>query len=227
VCIAASCYVPEARAGAGLKKTSLTCCSGTSPDPSGFVVMSSRRLLSPDLVGWHMAGQGSVRWRADGVPEAGVLEIEGGPGLLWYAGEAFGDFVLEVAWRILRRDDNSGVFLRCPPLGTDPQPAIEQGYEVQIDDRGFDPQAQRENSPLHLTGAIYGLVPATRHLSRPIGAWNVFEIVAHGPSIAVALNGERVARLAQGTRRSHGHIGLQAHHVGGRVQFRDLHVRLP
>jgi hypothetical protein len=187
--------------------------------------MSSRRLLSPDLAGWRMAGVGDVHWRSDVGSREGALEIAGGPGLLWYADATFGDFVLELHWRIVKHDDNSGVFLRCPPLGADPQPAIEQGYEVQIDDRGFDPQAGREGSPLHLTGAIYGLMPAERFLSHPVGAWNSFEILAHGPSIAVALNGESVARLAHGTRRPEGHIALQAHHPGGQVQFRDLRLR--
>src|SRR5262245_38885360 len=94
-----------------LDEASASGWSGTSPDPSGFVVMSSRRLLSPDLAGWCMAGQGDFRWRSGVGVKEGALEIEGGPGLLWYTDAVFDDFVLELHWRILKRDDNSGVFL--------------------------------------------------------------------------------------------------------------------
>src|SRR4051812_23865269 len=87
-------------------------------------------LLTSDLAGWRMAGQG--RFRA---LEGGIIESSGGPGLLWYP-QAFADFLLRVEWRLTSIEDNSGVFLRCPPLEDDLQPAIEQGYEIQIDDRG-------------------------------------------------------------------------------------------
>jgi hypothetical protein len=116
------------------------------------------------------------------------------------------------------------VFLRCPWLEDDLQPAIEQGYEIQIDDRGFDPQSRSTGSPLHLTGAIYTLAPAERLLSVPVGAWNEFEVRADGPSIAVMLNGEAASYLEQGTRRRTGHIALQAHHPTSAVQFRNLRI---
>jgi hypothetical protein len=106
-------------------------------------------LLNPDLAGWQMAGPGGFSRRDDG-----AIESYGGSGILWYADAAFSDFLLRVAWRLTGSDDNSGVFLRIPPLERDVQPAIDQGYEVQIDDRGFDPETGRLGSMLHLTGAI-------------------------------------------------------------------------
>jgi Domain of Unknown Function (DUF1080) len=112
--------------------------------------------------------------------------------------------------------------LRSPPLADSPEPAIERGYEVQIDDRGYDPEAHVVDSPLHLTGAIYRLAPAKRRCSRRIGEWNVFEVSAIGSSISVALNGEQVSTLENASREPHGHVGLQNHHPGSAVQFRDL-----
>jgi len=179
-----------------------------------------KSLLAPAMTGWRMAGPGGFRWT-----EAGdALESFGGSGLLWYAREAFEDFVLRVEWRITRIQDNSGVFLRCPPLADDPQPAIERGYEVQIDDRGHDPETGRLGSARHLTGAIYRLAPATSLASHPVGAWNAFEISAQGPVIAVRLNGAEVARLEGASREPRGHIGLQNHHEGSAVQFRRLEI---
>lgn len=168
-----------------------------------------------------MAGPGGFRQ----IPN-GVIESYGGPGLFWYAHEAFEDFVFTIQWRITLLEDNSGASLRAPPLSTSPQPAIERGYEVQIDDRGPDPDANVLGSALHLTGAIYRLAPAIRRLSRPVGEWNEFDITAHGQMLAVRLNSEHVSSLENASREPRGHIGLQNHHEGSAVQFRDLRVAL-
>lgn len=177
-------------------------------------------LAPPHRAGWRMAGSGGFRAVCDG-----VVESQGGPGLFWYAAEAFDDFVLTIEWRLTDLEDNSGVFLRCPALADSPQPAIDQGYEVQIDDRGIDPQARTSGSPHHLTGAIYRLAPAIRRCSAPPGQWNTFEIHAAGAMIAVRLNGSEVSRLDPALRRRRGHIGLQNHHSGSKVQFRRALIR--
>ena len=166
-----------------------------------------------------MAGPGGFCRLPDG-----IVESYGGPGLFWYAHEVFEDFVLSVAWRITRPDDNSGVFLRFPPLSDSPQPAIERGYEVQIDDRGLDPKRNVFGSAFHLTGAIYQLAPAVRRCSQAAGEWNLFEITARGAMLAVKLNGQEVSILKNASREPRGHIGLQNHHNGSAVQFRDLYV---
>jgi hypothetical protein len=77
--------------------------------------------LLSDLGGWRMAGPGGFRQLPNG-----IIESYGGPGLFWYAHEAFEDFVLTIEWRITLPEDNSGVFLRAPPLSASPQPAIER-----------------------------------------------------------------------------------------------------
>jgi hypothetical protein len=148
----------------------------------------------------------------------------GGPGLFWYAPKKFEDFRLCIEWRIASDENNSGVFLRIPALFNNPQPAIDRGYEVQIDDRGVDPDKRVLGSPLHLTGAIYGLAPAARRCPRPVGAWNLFEITARGPTIRVDLNGQQVTSLQNASREPQRHIGLQSHHEGSAVQFRNLVV---
>jgi hypothetical protein len=177
-------------------------------------------LLSADLSGWRMAGRGSFR----SLGEA-VIESDGGPGLLWYEREIFENLVLKVEWRTMRGDANSGVFIRCPPLTDSPQPAIDRGYEIQIDDKGVDPEHGKTFSPLHITGAIYKLAPARIVASRGTAEWNEFEITAHGGTIEVVLNGDAVARLTNASREPRGHIALQAHHDGSNVQFRNLQVR--
>jgi hypothetical protein len=41
----------------------------------------------------------------------------------------------------------------------------------------------------------------------------------------VTLNGQQVSTLVGGTRALEGHIGLQNHHPGSRVQFRNLRIK--
>lgn len=71
-----------------------------------------------------------------------TLEIRDGPGLLWHPGHALRDFVLVLDWCLLAAEGNSGVFLRMPPLSSsnDWTRAVREGIEVQIDDRGVDPE---------------------------------------------------------------------------------------
>lgn len=187
---------------------------------------ASIALFDGRLSHWRMAGRGAFVRLDDR-----TIESRGGPGLYWFTGETFADFELEVDWRIQAEEDNSGVFLRVPTLGgSDPdrdwRPAVTEGYEIQIDDRGYDPEKRATGSALHLTGAIYRLAPARSLASRGVGAWNRFRIVARGTDIRVALNGVDVAHLDHdvGRRRS-GHIALQGHHEGSHVQFRDLRIR--
>lgn len=183
-------------------------------------------LLNPALDGWQMAGSGRFN-----VIGANTVESEGGIGLLWYTKEEFSDFLLTVQWRSINSFDNSGVFLRFPVLGNqnpaeDWKLAVDRGYEVQIDDRGFDPNTNTTGSPLHMTGAVYQLAPATQLASKPLGEWNTFEIEATGPDIKVRLNGILVSHLTNNLGRPlKGHIGLQNHHPGSRVQFRNLFVQ--
>ena len=97
-----------------------------------------------------MAGPGRFRV----IEQERALESEDGMGLLWYAKKLYGDFILKIDWRVKRRSDNSGVFIRFSNPGTDPWNAVKTGYEIQIDDLAL-PEGRAE----HKTGAIYALLP--------------------------------------------------------------------
>lgn len=183
-------------------------------------------LFDGTLTGWQMAGSGKFN-----VAAKNVLESEGGIGVLWYTQEQFGNFVLKADWRASDINDNSGIFLRFPALSNnDPandwKLAADKGYEVQIDDRGFNPDTNATGDPLHQTGAIYTFAPSSKIASKPVGQWNTFEIEVSDASINVKLNNEIVTSFAgDGSRPSVGHIGLQNHHTGSRVQFRNIRIK--
>lgn len=177
------------------------------------------------LQGWRMAGTGGFMELG-----ANIIESVDGIGLLWYAAEEFDDFVLRVDWRASDVTDNSGVFIRFPALGgSDPandwKLAVDKGYEIQIDAQGYNPDTNTFGDPRHLTGAIYGIADASHPAARPVGQWNTFEIEARGQEIRVKLNGALVSQLTgDGSRPARGHIGLQNHHPGSRVQFRNIQI---
>ena len=155
-----------------------------------------------------------------------VLETSGWYGLYWYMKETFSNFVLSLDWRISRREENSGVYIRVPaPTVANPlQAADTQGHEIQIDQRGFDSVSNTEGHTLKATGAIYDLQAPSASTQVAIGAWNRFVIEANGPRIQVTLNGQLVNDY-QSPRQQTGHIALQAHDFLSRTQFRNLYVK--
>ena len=181
--------------------------------------------LSLNPADWQMVGQGQ------GSPAAvrhhgSVLETFNGYGLHFYTAEQFANFVLQLDWRVGRRDDNSGVFIRTPGPGAADalNAAVAQGHEIQIDERGFDTPSGTEGHPEKRTGAIYDLQAPSGFPSRPVGEWNTYVIEANGNTIRVTLNGQLV-NVYQSNRRPSGFIALQAYKYSSRVQFRNLQVR--
>jgi choline dehydrogenase-like flavoprotein len=194
-----------------------------------------RPLFTGSRQGWQMSGGGDFLTIFGTILEARPA----GLGLLWYTREVFRNFVLQVDWLSFNpttnvpggRADNSGVLLRFPPLNaSDPandwRLASDRGYEIQIDDMGFNVDTGQNFSPLHQTGAVYALAPSSTIASKPAGQWNTFEIEATNPSIKVTLNGQLVTNYsipASSPRLRAGHIGLQCH--TGNVQFRNVMIR--
>jgi hypothetical protein len=202
---------------------------------SGFVTLQRESSLAAEgwlplsldaLDAWRTAGQATVRRVGPG-----TVEVGGGPGIVWYPRAHLADFTLTIDWRLSSPHDDSGVLVRLPPLApgasdAERAAAIAEGYEVQIDDRGVDPERGVVGSDRHRTGAIYGRAPALARASRPVGEWNTFEIELRGGVIRVRLNGVAVCTLAEGTApRRRGHVGLQAHDRGSLVRFRNPQAR--
>ncbi len=174
--------------------------------------------------GWQMAGPGRFvleTIRDDKGKQYGALRAEGGMGLFWYKAKKFKNFTLRLDWRLSRSDDNSGVFIRFPDPGNDPWVAVNQGYEIQIDDYGRDSQGQTGNL-LATTGAIYGFAGPSKLPSGLVGVWNSYEVRVDGQRHVVILNGELVNDF-NGSRGREGYIGLQNH--SGAVLFRNIRIQ--
>jgi hypothetical protein len=178
-----------------------------------------------NTAGWQQVGPGGF------VVEDGLLVSQGGMGLLWYAGEAFGDCTLRVVYRTQRVEDNSGVFVRIDGPPPDPWYAVHHGYEVQILASGDD---------WHRTGVIYSMSQTPNRADAPPGEWNTLEIDLDGRTVRVRVNGVQVTDFdplapvpprqkewepERGPRPERGYVGLQNHDDASRVAFREVSVR--
>src|SRR5215204_1056181 len=172
---------------------------------------------------WEMIGAGRF------MKFGNVIETDGGTGLLIYKKEKFKNFNLKLDWRVMDITDNSGVYVRITDLDeNDPQwiQKAKGGWEIQIEERGFDSTSNTENNPLKKTGAVYDVSPAVADASKPVCEWNTYEIEVLDQNVKVLLNGVKVSEVNDVTSRpSEGYIGLQNHHPGSRVQFGNIRVK--
>lgn len=164
-----------------------------------------------DMTGWRMAGKGNF------TVEDGALQTHGGMGMLWYEDRKFANFTLRVEWKVYNHCNNSGIFVRFPEKSDDPWFAVNNGYEIQIDDCD-------KKGLMFQTGSIYSFHPATKLASKPAGEWNVYEITVIGQHYTIVLNGENVNEF-DGKRGIEGYIGLQNHDITSRVSFRSIKVK--
>lgn len=193
---------------------------------------------------WKAAGRGTFAL----IDGAIVAEPGGDLGLLYYAADQFDNFKLSLQFRLDRRDDNSGVFVRSRdpgrPVPDRNNPAVTYaydnpayvpvttGYEIQIDE-----QARPDGFAQHRTGAIYNVPVGTGpneqdyRMPAPVaaGVWHDLEITVVNDTFTVRLDGELVTKFTnhdpyRGLSFSQdphsGFVGLQAH--TGRVSFRSI-----
>jgi len=148
--------------------------------------------------------------------------------------EKYGDFILELEYRIPPDRANSGVFLRTSDL----QDPVQTGIEVQISNPNPERPITRGG-----VGGIYQLAAPVKQTHKA-GDWNHYRITCRGPFVSVMLNGERVSDVnldywtepnqnPDGSKNKfrrplkeferEGYIGLQDH--GLPVSFRNIRVR--
>ncbi|MZF86648.1 ThuA domain-containing protein [Streptomyces sp. SID5643] len=171
-------------------------------------------LYNGSTTGWSQAGPGGFT-NADA-----TLTSHGGMGMLWYSARQFTNYSLKLDWK-MPGDDNSGVIVGFPP-SSDPQSALNNGYEVQID---------ATDAPDRTTGSVYAVkapdTAARDAALNPPGEWNAFELLVEGERLQVWLNGVKINDFTDTdpARSLAGHIGIQNHGTGDDVSFRNVRIR--
>ena len=224
----------------------LLCAAATLAPPQG-----GHRPLGPLLreAGWIelFDGRTTAGWRGIGkeaFPEQGwsiedgclVHSARGGGGDL-VTTEEYGDFELELEWRVAA-GANSGIKYR---VRDQPGTGAAFGPEYQIlDDAGHRDGGSRLTSAASMYGVMAPEGP--EGYLRPAGEWNLARIVSRGDRIEHWINGHRVVDLVLGSEtwtaavgRSKfrnrpdyaapgpGRIALQDH--GDEVAYRNLRLR--
>jgi 3-keto-disaccharide hydrolase len=219
--------------------------------PAGFVALFNGR----DLANWKIPDGDNGHWKVlDGVIDYDAASEAKRDKSLWTE-RAFGDFVLQVDWRIKEApyvnpnvyhilpdgshardihgkelrlslpDSDSGIFLRGAGK-----------YQINIwcwpigSGELYSVRMDR-NMPAEVRAAV---TPRTQ-ADKPIGEWNRFEITVRGNTISVVLNGKTVIPGAQiPGLPARGPIALQHHgsKKDGRwtsppalVQFKNVFIR--
>ncbi len=136
--------------------------------------------------------------------------------------DEFNAYSLKLDWKVAG-DDNSGVFVGYPDVGTDPWVAVNQGYEIQID---------ATDEPDRTTGSIYSFqsadIAARDAALKPPGQWNSYELVVAGQTIKVYLNGTLINSFVNNDPvrdLTQGFVGLQNHGDGDDVWFRNVQIK--
>jgi type 1 glutamine amidotransferase len=171
-------------------------------------------LYNGSTTGWSQAGPGAF------TNSDATLLSTGGLGLYWYQAKQFTNYSLKLDWN-LAGDDNSGVFIGFP-ASSDPNTAINQGYEIQI-----DPTDTADRT----TGSVYGFksadLAARDAALNPPGEWNTYEIVVTGENLQVFLNGRKINDYTNTdpVRSLAGYVGIQNHGTGDDVRFRNIRIK--
>ncbi len=163
----------------------------------------------------------------------GVLTLGKGGGDLCTV-EEFGDFELQIDWRI-SSGGNSGIMYRVAETRNAP---YETGPEYQVldDDKHGDGK-----NPLTSAGSIYAVYAPAKKVVKPAGEWNHTKIVLKGNHVEHWLNGEKVceaeigsddwnqriakskwAKVTTYAKEAKGKIDLQDH--GNKVEFKNIKV---
>jgi hypothetical protein len=197
---------------------------------------------APDPEAWTQVGGGGFSMvdgslRTDPSPD--------GLGVLLYTKEKLGDCQIRVVYRSEDARDNAGVHVRVaddleklrapsdPDAETGAWFAVHHGYEIQICDAP---------DPLHRTGAVYSLAPATSRPEKAPEEWKTMIITLDGDLITVDVDGVRFSEFdpkaddlpprtewyepkREPTRPRAGYFGLQVHDPGDVVFFKEVSVR--
>src|SRR6185369_14556499 len=124
-------------------------------------------------------------------------------------------YKLSLEFKMSRKEDNSGVFVRFPDPGNDPWVAVKEGYELQI----------CEGNEKQFTGTVYNLHPRNEGVAaKAPGEWNLYEIEVDGQKMTVTLNGEKANEYTGEKKTERGFIGLQNHDPKSHVSFRNIKV---
>lgn len=143
------------------------------------------------LTGWTGYGkdQPGEAWEAaDGVLYFNSEKEDGGDLI---TKETFGNFHLEIEWKI-SENGNSGIMFHVQDNGNYDRP-YHTGPEYQL----LDNDGHKDGKIItHRTGDLYDMIESTQDASKPVGEWNKTEIVINNNTLQFFLNGVKTVETS-------------------------------
>jgi hypothetical protein len=176
-------------------------------------------LLDPQLSRWSVvdAEPGTFIWRD------GLLRVTGPNGWL-RSDRMYADFDVEVQFRFLTDDADSGIFFRAIGAEAFLRGWPNQAYQLQM----RNPALQSRFPPL---GGLFrhGMPDAdtrfddalARSVTRAAGQWQTLEITVAGERVTARINGTPVLE-AEGIGNGSGYIGIQGETPS--LEFRSVRI---
>ncbi len=188
---------------------------------------------------------GAIKINGSGAGEAGARN----GGDLIYAAKQFGNFELELEWKV-DKGSNSGIFYLAQEIPE--TPIYYSSPEYQILDNENHPDAKLGVDGNRMSASLYDMIPAKPQNSKPYGEWNTTKIMIYKGTVVHYQNGEAVleyhlwtpewkelldkSKFSQeknakaydllmncGGDAKQGYIGLQDH--GDNVWYRNIRVK--
>ena len=150
--------------------------------------------------------------------------------------DEYENFHLKLEWKI-SKDGNSGVIFMIQEDTAYQYPWLT-GPEMQVIDNDGHPDAKINK---HRAGDLYDLVACSTETVKPLGEWNLAEIIMNKGNLELKLNGSSVVNTTYGDsswqnlvsqskfksmpdfgKFTKGHIGLQDH--GNDVWYRNIEI---
>lgn len=174
------------------------------PDSGGYTDAFNGR----DTTGWTHRGGGTFTF------ENGTLIAADGPGHL-FSDAKHTDIEFRAFVRVNTKG-NGGLYFRTVPRPEDPD-TWPLGYEAQID----------HHDPKNFTGCIYDRAwPAITSPITRDNRWFDYRVVVEGDTVMTFINGQPLLNARLDEFRE-GHIAIQTHHKGNRIEIRDFQWKKP
>jgi hypothetical protein len=190
---------------------------------SGFVPLFN----GVDLSGWVNVNCTPETWTV----VDGMIHCSGVPTGVLRSEKMYENYVLELDYRHLVKEGNSGLFVHSDALPVMGQP-FTRAIEIQIlTDRNTEEYTSHGDIfgiqgatmtpfPLHPSGWMRSLPQARR--ANPTGEWNHYRVESRDGTLTLAVNGEIVTRAYHVNPRK-GYICLESE--GGIIDFRNIKIQ--